>query len=89
MDSNRRMSSAGFLTPEELTLLTVLAKSNKLEHRVARRANAMVLLHERWSLERVAQALLMDDSTIWNWWIEYRATGIEGLKRFQHKGGHR
>lgn len=83
------MSSAGFLTPEEVTLLTALAKSNKLEHRVARRANAMVLLHDGWSFERVAQALLMDDSTIRDWWIEYRATGIEGLKRFQHQGGHR
>lgn len=83
------MLSAGFLAPEELTLLTALAKSNKLEHRVARRANAMVLLHEGWSFERVAQALLMDDSTIREWYVEFRATGIVGLKAFQHKGGPR
>lgn len=79
--------SAGFLTPEELTLLTALAKSNKLEHRVARRANAMVLLHEGWNFDRVAQALLMDDSTIREWYADLRATGVEGLKEFQHKGG--
>lgn len=83
------MMSAGFLTPEELTLLTALAKSNKLEHRVARRANAMVLLHEGWNFDRVAQALLMDDSTIREWYAEFRTTGVEGLKEFQHKGGMR
>lgn len=81
------MTTPGFLTASEVTLLTALAKSNKLEHRVARRANAMVLLHEGWSFEQVARALLMDDSTIRVWHAEYRLTGVEGLKAFQHKGG--
>ncbi len=83
------MLTSGFLTTDELTLLTALAKSNKLEHRVARRANAMVLLHEGWSFDQVSRALLMDDSTIRAWYAEYRCTGIAGLKEFQHKGGVR
>lgn len=83
------MSPAGFLTPEELTLLTALAKSNKLEHRVARRANAMVLLDRGMSFGAVADVLLMDDSTIREWYAEFRSTGINGLKEFQHKGGSR
>ena len=83
------MLTAGFLTAEELTLLTALAKSNKLEHRVARRANAIVLLDRGMSFGAVADVLLMDDSTIREWHGEFRSTGIDGLKEFQHKGGAR
>ena len=79
------MSSAGFLTPEELTLLTALAKSGKLEHRVARRANAMVLLDRGFSFTTVAEVLLVDDSTVRDWQAEFRSTGIEGLQTFNHK----
>jgi len=85
-DSHGNMSSAGFLTPEELTLLTALAKSGKLEHRVARRANAMVLLDRGFSFTTVAEVLLVDDSTVRDWQAEFRSTGIEGLQTFHHKG---
>jgi hypothetical protein len=40
-----------------------LARDGLAEHRVARRANAIILLDQGWSCERVAEALLLDDDT--------------------------
>lgn len=44
-----------------------IARDGLAEHRIARRANAMVLLDQGWSCERVAAALLLDDDTVRNW----------------------
>jgi len=53
---------------------------------VARRANAIVLLDQGWSCERVAAALLLDDDTVRNWHRAYEQGGVEGLKTFGYEG---
>ena len=51
------------------------------------RANAIVLLDQGWSCERVAKALLLDDDTVRDWHRAYEQGGVEGLKSFGHEGG--
>ena len=59
------------------------------EHRVARRANAILLLDRGWSCEKVSDALLLDDDTIRIWIKIYREGGVEALERFDFVGGRR
>jgi hypothetical protein len=44
-----------------------MARDGLAEHRIARRANAIVLLDKGWSCARVAEALLLDDDTVREW----------------------
>ncbi len=53
---------------------------------MARRANAIVLLDQDWSCERVAAALLLDDDTVRDWHRAYERGDVEGLKSFGHEG---
>jgi len=76
----------GFLSTDDRRALTGLARDGLAEHRVARRANAIVLLDQGWSCERVAQALLLDDDTVRNWHRAFERGGIEALKTFDHDG---
>ena len=77
----------GFLSADDRRALTGLARDGLAEHRVARRANAVVLLDQGWSCERVAAALLLDDDTVRDWHRAYERGGVEGLKSFGHEGG--
>ena len=63
MDSAWGMICAGFLSPVDRADLTA-ARDGSAAHRLARRANALVLLDSGWSCEKVAGALLLDDDTI-------------------------
>jgi transposase len=56
------------------------------EHRVARRANAIVLLDKGWSCAKVAGALLLDDDTVRSWFLAYEKGGVEGVSNFGHEG---
>jgi len=76
----------GFLSTEDRQILTGIARNGLAEHRVARRANAIVLLDQGWSCERVAAALLLDDDTVRTWHRAYGQGGVEGLKTFGHEG---
>src|SRR5271165_2757906 len=58
------MIRGGFLSAKERADLTALARNGLAEHRVARRANAILLLDKGWSCEKVAEALLLDDDTV-------------------------
>jgi transposase len=78
----------GFLSAGDRRALTRLARDGLAEHRVARRANAIVLLDQDWSCERVAAALLLDDDTVRDWWRAYERGGVEGLKSFAHEGSN-
>ena len=80
------MIRGGFLTDEERTTLTELARDGLAEHRLARRANALVLLDQGWSCEQVGQALLLDDDTIRKWHRVFLEDGVDGLAGF-HYGG--
>jgi GrpB-like predicted nucleotidyltransferase (UPF0157 family) len=61
------MICAGFLSSVDRADLTALARDGSAAHRLARRANALVLLDSGWSCEKVAAALLLDDDTIRRW----------------------
>ena len=58
------MIRGGYLSPEDRADLIALARDGSAAHRLARRANALVLLDDGWSCERVAAALFLDDDTI-------------------------
>jgi transposase len=79
------MIHGNFLTPEQRRDLTILARKPKVEHRVARRANALVLLDRGMSCEEVAAVLLLDDDTVRGWYSRFEQTGVKGISDF--KGG--
>ncbi len=66
--------------------MTELARDGLAAHRLARRANALVLLDQGMSPQRVAKVLLLDDDTIREWRRTFEQDGIDGLVGF-HYGG--
>lgn len=81
------MIRPGFLTPDSRKELVKLARTGSVENRVARRANALVLLDNGMSCEEVAKVLLLDDDTIRTWYRRYSEDGLRGLTRFRYEGG--
>jgi transposase len=80
------MIRAGFLSEAERQALVGLARDGLAEHRIARRANAIVLLDTGWSCAKVASALLLDDDTVRGWYRAYESDGLNGLSSFGHEG---
>jgi transposase len=80
------MRKAGFLKAEELRVLEGLARDGLAEHRLARRANALILLDRGMSYRQVAAVLLLDDETVRGWRLLYNADGIDGLTGFHYIG---
>jgi transposase len=80
------MIRAHFLSPEDRADLIGLARDGSAAHRLARRANALVLLDDGWSCEKVAAALFLDDDTIRKWHGLFVEEGLEGLTRFDAGG---
>ena len=80
------MIRAGFLSTEDRADLIALARDGSAAHRLARRANALVLLDAGWNCQKVAGALLLDDDTIRTWHNLFVADGIEGLTSFDMGG---
>lgn len=76
----------GFLDPESLADLLELARDGSAAHRLARRANALVLLHRGQSCAEVAANLLLDDDTVRHWYKLYQEDGVDGLAGFGHEG---
>src|SRR5271156_5591195 len=81
------MIRRGFLDSESRRDLIELARDGSAAHRLARRANALVLLDKGMSCQSVADVLLLDDDTIRTWYLLYQEDGIEGLASFNHEGG--
>ena len=81
-----RMIRAGFLSPSERAELIALARDGLAEHRLGRRANALVLLDRGMSCAEVGSVLLLDDDTVRTWYRLYREDGIEGLAGFGFEG---
>jgi transposase len=81
------MIRPGFLDPESRRDLIELARDGSAAHRLARRANALVLLDDGMSCAAVAKVLLLDDDTIRTWYRLYQEDGIEGLAGFGYEGG--
>ena len=78
------MIRGGFLTAEERQDL--LARDGLAEHRLARRANALVLLDRGMSCEDVGRVLLIDDATIRTWHRLFEEDGVDGLAGFNYGG---
>ena len=57
------------------------------EHRIVRRANAILLLDKGWSYAEVGEALFLDNSTIRIWLKEFQEGGVEAIVLFDLKGG--
>jgi len=85
-DSCRCMIRPGFLDPESRQDLIELARDGSAAHRLARRANALVLLDDGMSFTAIAKVLLIDDDTIRTWYALYQDDGIEGLVSFGYEG---
>ena len=66
--------------------LIEFARDGSAAHRLARRANALVLLDDGMSCEAIAKVLLLDDDTIRTWYRLYEEDGIEGLTNFSYEG---
>jgi transposase len=80
------MISTGFLDAATRKDLTALVRDGKAESRVTRRANALLLLDDGWSCDKVAKALYMDDDTIRYWHQLYQEKGLKWLAEFGYKG---
>ena len=80
------MIRRGFLSTAERKELLSLARDGSAEHRIARRANAVLLLDDGLSCERVAKVLYLDDDTVRGWRKLYEECGIAGLEQFDAGG---
>src|SRR5208283_4219921 len=80
------MIRRGFLDSASRQDLIELARDGCAAHRLARRANALVLLDDGMSCEAIAKCLLLDDNTIRTWYRLYEEDGIEGLTSFGYEG---
>ena len=80
------MIRPGFLSRDERSALIALARDGSVTHRLARRANALVLLDDGMSCEGVAQVLLLDDDTIRRWHGAFAEGGRKALMRFEAGG---
>jgi len=81
-------TDANFLSKAERSELLKIARDGLEEHRIARRANALLLLDKGWSYAHVAEALLLDDSTLRLWRKAFGEGGVDNLMMFDLKGGH-
>jgi transposase len=81
------MIRAGFLSDAERKALTRIARDGLEEHRVARRANSLILLDRGWSCEEVAEALMLDDDTVRAWHGSFKTGGVDSVHSFEFKGG--
>ena len=80
------MIRPGFLDRESRQGLIELARNGSAAHRLARRANALVLLDDGMSCEAI-EGLVAGRRTIRTWYRLYEEDGIEGLTNFSYEGG--
>ena len=74
-----------YLTEKERSELKVLHKREK-ERRVADRIKCILLLDANWSYKDIAEALLLDDSTVRAWSERYRWGGLDALILDDYQG---
>lgn len=75
-----------FLTNEQRTVLSETHRSVK-EKRFAYKINAILLLDKGWNFYQVAEALLIDVSTIYRYLNIYQNEGLDCLLSDNYKGG--
>jgi transposase len=76
-----------FLSVSDRQELLRLARSQREEHGIARRANALILLDKGWSFAQVCDALLVDDGTVRDWHKRYISGGVEHALHVEFAGG--
>ena len=81
------MIRSGFLSPSERHELEACTRSQREDHGVARRANAILLLDDGESCVQIAKFLYLDDDTIRSWYRTYRIGGWDALCVDSWKGG--
>jgi len=81
------MIRPGFLDSASRRDLIELARDGSAAHRLARRANVLVLLDKGMNCQSVAEELLLDGDTIRTWYQLYQEDGIDGLASFGDEGG--
>ena len=80
------MIRPGYLSPEDRADLIALARYGSAAHRLALRANALVLLNDGLSCAQIAAVLFIDDNTVRRWHALFLEDGLEGLTRFESGG---
>ena len=80
------MKRQGFLDDGSRRDLIELARDGLAANRLARRANALVLLDGGMTYAAVAKVLLLDDDTVRTWRLLYEEDGIDGLASFGYEG---
>lgn len=78
--------SVGILTDEQRQTLRRRHRSER-DKRYAYRINVILLLDEGWTYQQIADALLLDDSTVRDYERQYHTEGIDGLCSDAHRGG--
>ena len=78
-NSGKRMIRSGFLSCAERLELEVCVRSQREDHGVARRANALLLLDDGKPCQVIAEFLYLDDDTIRGWHKTYRKSGWNAL----------
>ncbi len=76
-----------FLSAGDWADLVKIVRDGLEEHRIVRRANAILLLDKGWSYAEVAEALYIDGSTVRAWHKEFQEGGVEAIVLFDLKGG--
>ncbi len=74
------MIRPGFLSPTERLELEACVRSQREDHGVARRANAILLLDDGKSCQTIAEFLYLDDDTIRGWHKTYRNGGRDACQ---------
>ena len=73
------------MDPESRRDLIELTRDGSAAHRLARRANALVLLDDGMSCASVAKVLFLNNGTIRVWHQLYQEDGLESLATFNHE----
>ncbi|MFT4916566.1 MAG: transposase, partial [Yoonia sp.] len=81
------MIRPGFLSPMDRLELEACVRSQRVDHGIARRANALLLLEDGKSCQVIAEFLYLDDDTVRGWHKTYRENGWDALAVDGWKGG--
>jgi transposase len=81
------MIRPSFFSSTERLELEACVRSQREDHGIARRANAILLLDDGKSCQAIAELLYLDDDTIRGWYNRYRIGGWEALAVDRWKGG--
>jgi transposase len=78
--------SGAILTPEDRAHLLLMMRQ-QTPSPVHRRMNALLLVDDGWTAERVAAALFIDADTVREHRRLYQTAGVSGVGRLQYEGG--